>query len=271
MAEIGLGQRIKNAICRLIPALGPADVTKSDEWYNILLIGQTGSGKTSFLNLMCFFHAIEQVGWEAALEKRQQTFHNTTLENSEKMKSGTNASSHYQIKFGDLKLGIVDTPGFGDTRGLEKDKENVKNIVEKVNEVSYIHAICLIINGTESRMTPQLRYVVSEISAILPKATVSNILVIFTRVCDKDKASFELSELKQFLGRDIPESSAFYIDNPYCILRKKSDPQVIIKEFDTACDVFASMTDELASFDKIYSTMFMNLYLNESSCGTENK
>ena len=261
--------KIKNAILSLGSALAPstagADVTKSDEWYNILLIGQTGSGKTSFLDLLGFMHAIEQDGgWEAALEKRKM-LHSPTLENSEEMESGTNASSYYKIKFGEVQLGIVDTPGFGDTRGLEKDKENVKNIVEKVNQVEYIHAICLIINGTEARMSPQLRYVASEISAILPKATVSNMVIIFTRVCNKSRASFKLSKLAEFLGREIQESRAFYIDNPYSILQNDSSfiPQDIEKEFDAASTVFAAITNELARFKKIYSTVFMNLYMTK--------
>ena len=203
--------------------MSPSDDRNS---YNILLIGQTGSGKTSFLDLMRLFNDTEKFGWSVALEIKLQ---NLMLEISNEMESDTNASSYNGVKFGDLELGIDDTPGFGDSCGFEKDKENVRNIVDKVKDVYYIHAICLIINGAEARISPQLRYVASEIPPILPKATVSNIVVIFTNVCNKSRANFKLSKLAEFLGRDIPESSAFYIDNPYCIKEFPSIPEAFIK------------------------------------------
>ena len=137
-----------------------------------------------------------------------------------------------------MKLGIVDTPGFGDTRGFAKDKENVKNIVDKVNQVKYIHCIGLIINGTESRMSQQLKYVVSEISAILSKATISNILVVFTNVESKRKANFKIRMLTEALGRDMPESNSVSLDNPYCLFQDESSDisDDVECDFIKACD-----------------------------------
>ena len=144
-----------------------------DKCYNILLIGETGAGKTSFLNLLCFFNSMHKIGWEEALEQRHTVFNDTSLENNnaDEMESATMNPSYYPCNLGGLNVGIVDTPGIGDTHGLERDERNVKNIVNKVNCVEYIHCICLVINRTVARMSANLRYVISEISSILPKET----------------------------------------------------------------------------------------------------
>ena len=243
----------------------PPSKDQSHQWYNILLIGETGSGKTSFLNLLCFFNLIGEIGWDEALKRRLEVFNNVSLENNkaDEMENATTAPSYYQFRFGDLNIGIVDTPGFGDTRGLEKDEQNVKNIVDKVNSVEYIHCICLVINGTVARMSFHLRYVITEISSILPKETVDNILVIFTNAQNNLKANFKLKNLTEFMGRDLPQSNAFYFDNPLCTLQKASElefPKNIKNQFEDASYELLKMFSHLTEFEKIYSTAFMNLY-----------
>ncbi|KAL5506681.1 hypothetical protein EMCRGX_G008403 [Ephydatia muelleri] len=171
--------------------------------YNLLLIGETGSGKTSFLNLLCNFNEVLQHGFDQAIsQKRLRRFNDHQKEDLEalEMQSKTGQTSHYTIEIDGLTLGIIDTPGFGDTRGIEHDKKNVKNIVDKVNAVMYIHCICLVMNGRQSRLTHQLKYVVSEISAILPKSCVYNMIVVLTNVRDSYETSFRLEELVPYLG-----------------------------------------------------------------------
>lgn len=238
----------------------------SQERYNILLIGETGSGKTSFLNLLCFLNLIQELGWEEALKRRHSSFHNQAFENGkpDDMESRTSQPQYYQFCFDGVNVGILDTPGFGDTRGFDVDKENVKNIVDQVNKVECIHCICLVINGSQSRMTHQLKYVVSEISAILPRATVKNVLIVFTNAKDKSKSNFNIKTLTNLIGIEIPESCAFYFDNPYCGFQKVPPtdiPKGISQDFDDASKTFESMCNKLAEFERIYTTVFINLYL----------
>ena len=93
-------------------------------------------------------------------------------------------------------------------------KKNVKNIVDKVNAVTYIHYICLVMNGRQSRLTHQLKYVVTEISAILPKSCVYNMIVVLTNVPDNYYSSFRLEELEpQYLGEKVKQLQVVYIEN----------------------------------------------------------
>jgi hypothetical protein len=48
------------------------------------------------------------------------------------MESKTSEANDYVIRIGHGKFTIIDTPGFGDTRGRKVDEENFKIIREKV-------------------------------------------------------------------------------------------------------------------------------------------
>ncbi len=88
----------------------------------ILLMGATGSGKTTMINAMINY--VLRVEWEDDFrfmlvdeEVRKTQAHSQT--------QGVNAYDlHYQDGFRiPFSLTIVDTPGFGDTRGFAQDKE----------------------------------------------------------------------------------------------------------------------------------------------------
>ena len=93
--------------------------------YKMLLIGETGSGKTSFLNLICNFRLVQTLGFQAGLEQFHN-FNDFALENtiSLQMESKANDAKLYNVEFHDLKIGIIDTPGFGDSRGMEEDRRH---------------------------------------------------------------------------------------------------------------------------------------------------
>ena len=239
--------------------------------YNMLLIGETGSGKTSFLNLLYNFQEVLELRDDTSIKKLKK-FHDKTVENANAapMESKTTGATYYQIDFQDVKIGAVDTPGFGDTRGLDHDKENVKKIVDKLNEVEYINCICLIINGRVARMTHQLQYVVSEISAVLPKATATNIVVVFTNVKDANDVSFEIDSLApyRYLGTKLPSKNVVYIDNPWCTLQKMEKTNItkdLTKAFSRASESLEKMFNVIQMFEAIHSTSFMQVYLEKEA------
>ena len=241
--------------------------------YNLLLIGETGSGKTSFLNLLCNFNEVLQYGFDQAIsQKRLRRFNDHQKEDLEalEMQSKTGQTSHYTIEIDGFKLGIIDTPGFGDTRGIDHDKKNVKNIVDKVNAVTYIHCICLVMNGRQSRLTSQLKYVVSEISAILPKSCVYNMIVVLTNVRDSYDTSFALIELEPYLGAEVKNLQVVYIDNPLCVLEEMTsnsdlDVSYLKSGFQIAAKSVDVMLEMLTTFEPICTTKFYTLQVMKES------
>ncbi len=52
-----------------------------------------------------------------------------------------------------MKLTIIDTPGFGDSRGLEVDSQNFEMIKQTILEEGGINCVCVIQNGREARIS----------------------------------------------------------------------------------------------------------------------
>jgi len=81
------------------------------------LLGGTGQGKTSFLN---FLGNVENVLRSKDGIENCKEINKNVLENKEggDMASKTSGCEKYQVKIGKAKVTIIDTPGFGDSRGV---------------------------------------------------------------------------------------------------------------------------------------------------------
>ena len=243
--------------------------------YRMLLIGETGAGKTSFLNLVCNCGMIQML--QRDFDARDclellRDFHDIQLESAalHDMQSRTSGAKLYSAVFGEMKMGIIDTPGFGDSRGLEQDERNVQSIIDILREEEYVNCVCLIVNGRQSRITTTLQYVLSEITAILPKNIVGNVIVVFTNTADPLDLNFSLDQLKPFFGQTVVNEHTFNIENPYCRLEKARMkhghlPESMItkslkKSFEDTAQVLEEMCKAMKDFKKVYTYDFISLY-----------
>lgn len=206
------------SVSEKVARLGRRALGIRDPKHKFLLLGETGSGKTSFLNLLHNCGKVEELGKEGL--EQCKDFNDISLEDpsAKKMQSKTSGAKLYDVTLGDLQVGIIDTPGFGDSRGFEQDRKNVKKIIEVLNEEDYINCVCLVINGRQSRMSASLSYALSEITAILPKEILNNVIVVFSNTDDVLNLNFEPEALVDYFGGELEH--LFYIENPYCKLDK---------------------------------------------------
>uniref|UniRef100_A0A1X7UHE0 Uncharacterized protein n=1 Tax=Amphimedon queenslandica TaxID=400682 RepID=A0A1X7UHE0_AMPQE len=240
--------------------------------FRMLLIGETGSGKTSFLNLLCNSNLIEELGARVDGGKLSQIqqYHDLKIENSSshQMESKTSDAKHYKAEICDLKITVIDTPGFGDSRGLEKDKENVQKIIDALKKEDYINCVCLVVNGRQARMSASLKYVLSEISTILPKEVFDNIIVVFTNTADPLDCNFDLHELESLFDKKVHHH--FYIENPYCRIEKAkqkatqlSNDQIarsLEKSFSDTAASLQLMRDTIKDFKDVHTFHFIELF-----------
>ena len=243
-------------------------MSPQDPSYKMLLIGETGAGKTAFVNLLCNCATIE--AYDAEGLARFRRFNDMELERAESciMESKTSGTKVYDVQLSELNVQLIDTPGFGDSDGVKKDEENVQKIIAALEEEDYINCVCLIINGRQARMSATLKYVMSEIMAILPKQIMNNIIVVFSNTADPLDLNFDPNVLNKSFGLDIKHT--FFIENPYCRLEKAKQKENMFsndtiakslkKAFDNTADVLNDMCTAMKDLNAVHTISFITLY-----------
>ena len=240
--------------------------------YKMLLIGETGSGKTSFLNLLCNSKLFEELGTNVDAAKLDQIRHynNLAIEDStaRAMASKTSDAKLYNTEVCEMRMTVIDTPGFGDSRGLEQDKKNVKKIIDALKGEENVNCVCLIINGRQCRTSASLQYVMSEISAIMPKEIFNNIIVVFTNTADALDSNFDISELDHYFGKRIQH--VFYIENPYCRIEKAKQKaeqlpleqiaRSLRKSFEDTAESLRLLHETIKGFKDVHTLHFIRQY-----------
>ena len=148
-----------------------------------------------------------------------------------------------------------------------------KTIKEAIENAEYINCICLVIKGRDSRMSASLRYVLSEVTTILPKEALNNVIVVFTNTSDPLELNFDSNCLRQFFGRTFSKpGETFVLENPYCRLEKANKAKQknmlteekiaksVIKGFNETSEVLKELFDVLKKFDQIHTNKFLRLY-----------
>ncbi|XP_071162768.1 uncharacterized protein [Mytilus edulis] len=128
------------------PAMKMADaamrMNRSPNQVFILLVGLSGAGKSSTVNYLFETNAAK------TSELRSETI--STIEYTVQLKSN-------EWKIPDLKLSIVDTPGFCDTEGLEQDAKNIMSIKYFLKSHPYIkksypNLVMIVLNIQDNRI-----------------------------------------------------------------------------------------------------------------------
>ncbi|XP_033935597.1 uncharacterized protein [Pseudochaenichthys georgianus] len=148
----------------------------------IMLLGATGSGKSTLINGLINY--IVGVEWEDdfrfKLVDEDQSRSQAESQTSEVTVYKINHQEGFKIPF---SLTIVDTPGFGDTREIERDKEikqQLLNLFSAERGVSEIDAVCLVAQASLARLTPTDKYVFDSVLSIFGKDVEENIRVLVT-------------------------------------------------------------------------------------------
>ncbi|KTF94774.1 hypothetical protein cypCar_00043301 [Cyprinus carpio] len=148
----------------------------------IMMIGATGAGKTTLINSMINY--ILGVQWEddfrfVLIDEGKQ---------KSQAESQTSQITAYQINHMDgfsvpYSLTIVDTPGFGDTRGISHDQKITAQIREFFSArggIDCIDAVCFVVQASLARLTHTQKYIFDSILSIFGKDIAENILMMVT-------------------------------------------------------------------------------------------
>ncbi|XP_044224353.1 uncharacterized protein LOC122993953 isoform X2 [Thunnus albacares] len=148
----------------------------------IMVLGAIGAGKTTLINGMINY--ILGVEWDDSfrfkLVDEGQSKSQAHSQTSEVTVYKINHQEGFKI---DHSLTIVDTPGFGDTRGKERDRmitEQLYNLFSAELGVSEIDAVCFIVQASLAQLTPTQKYVFDSVLSIFGKDVAENIRVLVT-------------------------------------------------------------------------------------------
>jgi hypothetical protein len=221
----------------VLPELHPPS---NDPIINILLLGETGIGKSTFINAFVnylSFDTFEQAELNKPVVLIPVSFLMTVGDNFEERTvkfgaiddsknedfdhSGQSVTQHcksyiFHLKDG-KKLCIIDTPDFGDTRGLDQDDRNMQNILEYINNLDHLNAICFLLKPNTSRLNIFFRSCITQILDLLGPTICENLAFCFTNARTNfytlgDTAPLLKQMLQSLSIKDIP----FEKENTFC-------------------------------------------------------
>ncbi|CAF0839753.1 unnamed protein product [Adineta steineri] len=205
---------------------------------NVLLLGETGVGKSTFINAFVnylIFDTLEQAEQSEPIVLIPVSFVTTVgdqfdevtikfgdidaNENYEQQgQSVTQQCKSYLFQLNDkIHLRFIDTPGMGDTRGIEQDDKNIDHILTYVNSLSHLNAICLLLKPNTSRLNIFFRSCIHQLLTYLTPIGYNNIIFCFTNArstffAPGNTSSLLRKMLKQENVNDVP----FQKQNTFC-------------------------------------------------------
>ncbi|CAF4806742.1 unnamed protein product [Rotaria socialis] len=153
---------------------------------NILLLGDTGVGKSTFINAFVnylTFETLKEAKSNRPVVLIPVSFLVTTGDNSEEhiVKFGdTSDSSNEDFSHPGQSLRIIDTPGFGDTRGIEQDHKNMQHILENINNLTHLNGICFLLKPNSARLDISFQSYLTQLFSLFGTNALNNIIFCFT-------------------------------------------------------------------------------------------
>ena len=150
----------------------------------LMMVGATGAGKTTLINGMV--NHILGIKWADKFRYK------IVEEDCEVSQASSQTKEITAYTFHPMKdsavpytFTIIDTPGFGDTEGLKRDKEITDQIKEffsipPPDGIDHIDGIGFVTQASLARLTPTQEYIFTSILSIFGKDMAENIFILIT-------------------------------------------------------------------------------------------
>ena len=219
----------------------------------LMVLGATGAGKSTLINGMINY--IFGVQWKDRFRFKLISEIGTSQAVSQTSKITAYTIYCMDGSKIDYNLTIIDTPGFGDTSGLERDKQITKQIkdffsVKGRNGISHLDGIGFVTQSALSRLTPTQQYIFDSILSIFGKNVAENIFVMVTFADGQYPPVMSAIE-----AANIPQSGFFKFNNSAIfadVTQEKSTNEDDEEEEDNFDQMFWKMG--VSSFKKFFTT-----------------
>ncbi|XP_008400593.1 uncharacterized protein LOC103460264 [Poecilia reticulata] len=159
--------------------IGEKNLNKTNR--TVLLVGETGAGKSSLVNALANYAMgvkFEDDIWFQIVDEKKIS----------PTQSQTSDVIVYQI-FGfedqilPFSLTIIDTPGYGDTRGPEHDdivSERLLELFASEHGVIEMNGVGLVMKASDNRLSDRLCYILNSVMSLFGKNIVNKIVALIT-------------------------------------------------------------------------------------------
>ena len=147
----------------------------------LMVLGATGAGKSTMINGLANY--IMGVKFEDTFRFKVITDEGSGSQAHSQTKTITAYTFYSTIL--DYNLTVIDTPGFGDTGGIERDKriaKQIKMFFEGQNRggIDVLHGIGFVTQASLARLTPTQKYIFDAVLSIFGKDIIDNIFLVAT-------------------------------------------------------------------------------------------
>ncbi|CAF1089208.1 unnamed protein product [Didymodactylos carnosus] len=134
--------------------------------------------------------------------------------------SATQGCRTYSFPIADRTLRIIDTPGVGDTRGLQQDEHNLEQIISHLSRYQHLNEICMLLKPNASRLSTFFRFCITQLLSYLNVNATDNIIFCFTNARSTFYSPGNTAPLLKQLLRELREASKIDIQfskqNTFC-------------------------------------------------------
>ncbi|KAL0970648.1 hypothetical protein UPYG_G00245080 [Umbra pygmaea] len=175
-------------------SIGEKDPSKVNR--TLLLVGETGAGKSTMINAM--------INYVMGVEREDKIWFEIIEEGKRSQaESQTSEVIVYDI-FGfegrrvPYSLTIIDTPGYGDTRGIQEDRlitEMLHDLFRSPEGIHQIDAVGFVVKASTNRLSDRQRYIFEAVLSLFGK-DMENQIIAFISHSDGGPATNALEALK---------------------------------------------------------------------------
>ena len=214
----------------------------------LMLVGATGAGKTTLLN--SFANYVLGVHLEDNFRFKVDT-DDTTVSEAYSQTSWITAYTFCPMQGSPLPfpLTVIDTPGFGDTTGITRDKEIIDQIqafFSKAGEygIDHLDGVGILLQASTTRLTPTQQLVFDSILNIFGK-DVSSKIILMTTFADAEDPPV----LNAVKAANISYQSIFKFNNSSLFAKPTSESTGLF--WNLGMESFCAVFNEFAQSDPV--------------------
>uniref|UniRef100_A0A673B9W4 AAA+ ATPase domain-containing protein n=1 Tax=Sphaeramia orbicularis TaxID=375764 RepID=A0A673B9W4_9TELE len=212
----------------------------------MVLVGETGTGKSTLINAV--FNYVQGVTWEDDV-----WFEIADKDKTSSQSDGqTRTVTVYEMCGGgtvDLCVTVVDTPGYGDTRGVDRDQHITTGFLDLLcshEGVDGVDLVGVVLKATDNRLSDRLLYVWDSVTSLFGKDLDRNMVALISH-SDGMKPEDALRALEDAhvpLSKDQNQEPLYFLfNNRQTTPRQKRTVRHLQSSWQTSTDGLKELMD----------------------------